>query len=836
MPSLQPQQPLGWHVPDYLLYKLTWNQTKQKYDKRPCRIDGTDLAGGESPPRVSQAVAAAAVRPGHALGMWIDPPMFFIDLDECVEDGKLTPDAARLAAPFVAAGCFFEASSSGRGAHIIGTYKGDLPLHSNKRPATHKYEFYARDRGVALNLPASQGNMLQDATGLLLPMLGEWFPPRESAALAPVDQRRPEWRGPEDDDELIRRALVARGSARQVFGGAWTFADLWAGNVPENSRSEADLAMASHLAFWTGCDVPRIERIMRRSGLMRDKWNEHRTYLRDKTIVHACATTRNVYQEPERRNVVGELLGAQPVVPASTAPVPVEDWHALVDQSIANINNTGTFRELEAIMPALGSLGLPRIHAERVVSALAARLKVFNSNMPIGVIRQIVTPPVVHATSTVAPPAWFQPFCYVRRTETYYNTITGTHFSSDNFRTEYSRYMPQKQNGTKEDPVVWARERWNVVTVDDTLYRPDCDVFFDHGGKQYANEFLATSLPALAAPSADCAAAIQAFQQHIYLICNYRDDLYFKLLQWIAHNVQRPGHKIRWSPIIKGVPGDGKSIVSDLMRAALGLRNVKMTSISSLSNSGGFTDWATGAAVNFIEEIQLTGKERYKLFNSMKTYIADNYIDVNRKGRPAGDPLYNVTNHWANTNYGDALPIDDGDRRWCVVFTPYNAISEAATAKGLASVDDLIKHFKWLGASMRSEPGAWRAWLMNVDTSSFDPDARAPVTVERTAMKLMSEDALDQAVIDVLEQGGYGINVEAFSSKNLMNSVDLKIGERPATRTWNMLLSRLGYQQHEKMVWWMATSHRIWTKKPMDVEKIKAILDSTAPSIKSTIE
>jgi hypothetical protein len=304
------------------------------------------------------------------------------------------------------------------------------------------------------------------------------------------------------------------------------------------------------------------------------------------------------------------------------------------------------------------------------------------------------------------------------------------------------------------------------------------------------------------------------------------------MLQWIAHNVQKPGHKIRWSPIIKGIQGDGKSIVSNVVRAALGLRNVKMTSISSLSNSGGFTDWATGAAVNFIEEIQLTGKERYKLFNSMKTYIADNYIDLNRKGRAAGDPVYNVTNHWANTNYGDALPLDDGDRRWCVVFTPYNTIHEAASAKGFGSVDELVRHFEWLSESMRREPGAWRAWLMGVDTSSFNPNARAPVTAEKTSMKLMSEDALDQAVLDVLERGGQGVHRDAFSSKNVMGSVDMAIGERPATRTWNTLLSRLGYQQHEKMVWWCGTSHRIWTKKPLTVDQIKEILDSTLPAIK----
>lgn len=810
---------------NYMLYRLTWNAERNKFNKKPCNLDGSSLHEGQPIPTAARD--AITVPEGCALGYWLRPEsgLFFIDLDECVDQttGALSPDAARIAAPFVTAGCFFEASSSGRGAHIIGRYTGNLPAHCNRRPTVHKYEFYTRDRGIALNLDRATGNSDIDATTAVLALLPEVFPPRAVTVTMPVGQRRPEWRGPEDDDELIRRALSATGSAAARFGGKASFADLWEGRVEANS--EADMALASHLAFWTGCDVDRIERLMFRSGLAREKWRTHRTYLRDITISHACATTQNVYKEPERRDVLAAAVGA----PSSDV-----DWFSVTDKTISDINNAGTLKVLtEDIIPTLPSLSLPALHANRVATALNKRLELFDAKMPIGQIRQLITPPATGTLVTSEPPEWFAPFCYVRRTETYYNTFTGTHFTTDNFRTEFSRYMPMTQTGKREDPVQWARERWNVVTVDDTMYRPDCENYFEWGGKYYANEYLPTSLPVLTEATPHCAMCIQTFQNHLYLMCNFRDDIYRLLLQWIAHNAQYPGRKIRWSPIIKGVPGDGKSIVSDLMRAVLGIRNVKMTSISNLSNSGGFTDWATGAAVNFIEEIQLTGKERYKLFNAMKTYIADNFIDLNRKGRAASvESLYNVTNHWANTNYGDALPIDDGDRRWCVVFTPYSTITEAAAAKGLPGADSLVAHFKMLGASMRAEPGAWRAWMLSIDTSSFDPDGRAPDTNEKLSMKLMSQDMLDQAVLDVLEQGGIGITKDAFCSKSVMGMVELRVGEKPATRTWNTLLTRLGYQQHEKMVWFGNTSHRVWTKKPMGTEKIKEVLEKSSTPTK----
>lgn len=44
-----------------------------------------------------------------------------------------------------------------------------------------------------------------------------------------------------------------------------------------------------------------------------------------------------------------------------------------------------------------------------------------------------------------------------------------------------------------------------------------------------------------------------------------RDDVFCSLLYWMAHNVQKPGVKIRWSPILKGVHGDGKTLAAAVL-------------------------------------------------------------------------------------------------------------------------------------------------------------------------------------------------------------------------------------------------------------------------------
>ncbi len=69
-----------------------------------------------------------------------------------------------------------------------------------------------------------------------------------------------------DDVALTARAQAAKdGEAFQrLMGGAWA-------DYP--SQSEADQALCNKLAFWTGKDPARMDRIFRSSGLMRPKWD-----------------------------------------------------------------------------------------------------------------------------------------------------------------------------------------------------------------------------------------------------------------------------------------------------------------------------------------------------------------------------------------------------------------------------------------------------------------------------------------------------------------------------------------------------------------------------------
>lgn len=852
---------------EFMIYHLyEWDEAKQKYKKKPVGLQGEPLAtgGGIATSRDRAAVehtvtalnALNAQQP-YRLGLWITPGMFFLDLDEdAVAGGQLTPSATQYAAELVHAGCYFEASTSGRGAHVIGRYSGILPPRTIQRPLTEPepHALYTTGRGCVLS-DVHAGSWDVDATAALLRLIAAKFPPRAAGATHAVTTGpRPEYRGPYDDEVLILRMLSASGSAASRLRGVVPLVDLWNGRCEYNN--ESDFALAAHLAFWTGCEPGRMERLMRRAPLAThrlEKWDNHSTYLRDLTINNAVATTSTVYVEPQRVDTAAALLGrpagavsdavyvqttpvgvplGTPTIPAlpSLPPPPTTDWFDYVERATVTINSAGTLREIyETVIPAIAVMNVPPIHGESLVGAASRKLESLGSKQPLARLRALLMPPVTaDALLTQAVPEWAVPLVYVRKSDEFFDTVSGAHFNQTGLRMTFSRYMPMKQSGIREDPVQKLMDVWNIVNVDDLQYRPDQPAIFEHAGRAIANEFRASTMPTPVVGSDECAACVLLFTHHLAHLTNQRATIYSALLGWIAHNVQFPGRKIRWAPLIKGVGGDGKSIIGDLLFAAMGEANVKITSPSTISNSGGFTDWAMGGCVNIIEEIRLEGKERRKLYNSMKTILGDHRINPNRKGKASTETHTNVMNHMAFTNYEDSQPLDNDDRRWGIIFTPWASAAQAAQVKGLAGADDLPAYFKRMGQSMRGEPGAWRSWLMGIDLSSFNADGRAPWTEERDAMVNSSGDFTEQTIQDCITRGGTGVDVRAFSSVQLMQRAQTALGHQPDTRSWNRMLTDLGYRQHPVQIWWNNRSHRVWVKDKLTKDEILEIFNKSA--------
>lgn len=236
-------------------------------------------------------------------------PFWFLDIDGAYDGQQWSPLALDLINR--TAGAFVEVSLSGTGLHVFGT--GLPPEHCNKNKPLN-LEFYTKDRFVALTGLNAYGDAAAYINGPLNDIVTTYFPPSEFIATKEwTTEPRAEWNGPEDDKQLIEKALASQSTA-SVFGGGVTFADLWSRNVDalaeqwphetnDYDASSADASLAQRLAFWTGCNCERIERLMRQSALVRDKWDSHKSYLQ-MTITNACASQKDVYSSKPRQQVI----------------------------------------------------------------------------------------------------------------------------------------------------------------------------------------------------------------------------------------------------------------------------------------------------------------------------------------------------------------------------------------------------------------------------------------------------------------------------------------------------------------------------------------------------
>lgn len=299
---------------------------------------------------------------GHHKGFVLSErdPFFFLDLDACRTETGWTDEAVQICQAFP--GFAIEVSISGTGLHIIGTCdKSKLTNRRHKfKAGKQSVEFYTTKRFMALG-HGFQGAFHLDGTDRLL----AWIPqgnPADDVELTsgPVLG----YTGPADDDELIRRMLSAGGSVNAQMGGKARIGDLWSGDAsilcqmfPSASgdaydRSSADASLMFHLAFWTGKDAERMDRLFRRSALMRPKYAERADY-RSATIKNAIGAQARIYD-----HVVTPQATVEPGQSMLPDDVPVDEF-LIVPEMEKLFNGCVYVRDQHKIMVPDGALLAP---------------------------------------------------------------------------------------------------------------------------------------------------------------------------------------------------------------------------------------------------------------------------------------------------------------------------------------------------------------------------------------------------------------------------------------------------------------------------------------------
>ncbi|USZ68528.1 hypothetical protein NGM10_02020 [Halorussus salilacus] len=202
-----------------------------------------------------------------------DDPYAGVDLDACREPatGEVEDWAIEV---LRALDSYTEYSPSGTGFHVI--VEGTVPSGGNRADQLELYDenryfTVTGDRVPGAPTEVEQRNdalqaVHEEYIGSEEPTSDvEGAPPSEPLSLS--------------DEALLEKAQNAANGEK--------FRALWEGDtLGYDSHSEADQALCTLLAFWTGGDPQRIERLFDQSGLTRDKWRDRPDY-RKRTIRNA---------------------------------------------------------------------------------------------------------------------------------------------------------------------------------------------------------------------------------------------------------------------------------------------------------------------------------------------------------------------------------------------------------------------------------------------------------------------------------------------------------------------------------------------------------------------
>src|SRR5579883_1035808 len=274
-------------VPDELRLAARWINWKPerrgaKFIKRPVNARVNDASTWL---KFSEA-RTRAIAQGLGLGFVLGDGFIGIDFDHVIDDlGTVHPIVASTISRLRS---YSEISPSGRGVHILLRASVDKSYALGATDALPQRELYADGRFFTFtgNVVGNVKTLAHgpEAQRALDRLVVEIFAPRQSAE------------GPHslDDDALLEIAARAKNGPK--------FRRLFAGDTTGyKSHSEADIALCYRLCFWTDRDAARMDRLFRRSGLMRAKWDERRgdsTYGAG-TIAKARSRGGHVYKGPQ---------------------------------------------------------------------------------------------------------------------------------------------------------------------------------------------------------------------------------------------------------------------------------------------------------------------------------------------------------------------------------------------------------------------------------------------------------------------------------------------------------------------------------------------------------
>lgn len=239
----------------WVLYRLTWDSNRGKYDKKPFNARTGGYAQSNNPNTWCDFETALGVVDLYdGLGFMLGDTIFGVDIDGVSLDDPVVREV------LLTLNSYAEVSPSGKGIHVIC-------IGSKPQGACRKANFECYDKGRFFTMTGDTipgYEQLKDCTESIKPLHTKYLVRQEKNILTtPIHIGGGEF--------LTDREVIEKASRGSKFNNLYYFGSF------SGDASKDDMSLINILIFWTGGYSAQIDRIYRSSSLMRPKWDRRQS-------------------------------------------------------------------------------------------------------------------------------------------------------------------------------------------------------------------------------------------------------------------------------------------------------------------------------------------------------------------------------------------------------------------------------------------------------------------------------------------------------------------------------------------------------------------------------
>ena len=222
---------------------------------------------------------------------------------------------------------------------------------------------------------------------------------------------------------------------------------------------------------------------------------------------------------------------------------------------------------------------------------------------------------------------------------------------------------------------------------------------------------------------------------------------------YVAHTIKFPGVKLLYALLVKGARNEGKSTLKELIWRMLGENNCNEINNEVLKEK--HNGWISNRCFVAMEEVKIGGLDAYSVLEKMKPLITNARASVRAMAKDAEAQL-NMANFYMMTNHENALPLDEDDDRYLVVFTRFNNKAEVDAWREENYAKEGVHYVQTLYDHIKDHPWQFKAYFEKYQFSEYyRPKERAPRTRYRSIVAYNAKSEAENVLEDLLEDKRY---------------------------------------------------------------------------------